>query len=222
MNKHDITGKTFGYWTVLHRDKPHKGKQNSYWICQCACGAVRSVNRSTLVNGRSQSCGCKPSDNRKGINKTHGMSKTRIYHEWLSMRRRCSSPNIKCASSYFEKGITVCDEWKDDFCAFHEWALENGYNDNLTIDRIDNSIGYSPSNCRWISFEAQQSNKTNNVYIDYNGEKWCLRTLCNHIGFPYKTAHRRYMRAKRAGKPILAEKLLEPIHLEKIPIKYRN
>lgn len=222
MKPTDITGKSFGYWTVLKRDEPHPGKQNSYWICRCKCGAIRTINRSTLVNGRSQSCGCKPSDKRKGINATHNMSNTRIYKEWAAMKRRCKNPNDKSASSYYGKHISVCEEWSNNFVKFYEWSIQNGYSDDLTIDRIDNSKGYSPENCRWISNAEQQQNRTNNIIIEYNGQSWCLRTLCEQIGFPYKLAHQRYIRAKRTGKPITSAKLFEPVHSEKIAYKFRN
>lgn len=221
MKNYDITGQTFGHWTVIRKDDPHPGCRNSYWICRCVCGTERSVNRSTLVNGRSSSCGCVPSDKRKGINMTHGMSRTRLFHEWTSMRRRCSNPNGKCAKNYCLKGITVCEEWNK-FELFRDWAFANGYSDSMTIDRIDNDKGYSPDNCRWVPFANQARNKTNNRIVEYNGEKWCLRTLCTHLGFPYKTAHRRYMSALRAGKPINIEKLFEPVHSEKIATRYRN
>lgn len=222
MDKYDLSGKQFGFWTVLHKDEPHPGKRNSFWVCQCKCGEIRTINRSTLVNGQSKSCGCWDSPNKKGINQIHGMSRTRLYHEWVSMRNRCKNPNDKSASSYYLKGISVCKEWNSDFSAFRDWALSNGYSDSLTIDRIDNSKGYSPDNCRWVSMAEQQQNRTNNVYVEYNGKQWCLRTLCTEIGFPYKLAHRRYKRAKTSGKTISAEILFTPIHTEKIAHKYRK
>ena len=211
IDKFDLTGKKFGYWTVIGKDETIHNSQNTRWICKCECGTVRSILRFTLVNGRSQSCGCRVSEKRKGINKTHGMSKTRLYHEWLSMRRRCKNPNDKSADSYYNKGITVCDEWNDSFESFSLWALANGYNDRLTIDRIDNEKGYTPDNCRWITNEEQQRNRTNTVVILYNGEKWCLRTLFIALGFPYKLAHQRYTRAMKANKPITTEMLFAPI-----------
>lgn len=222
MNKYDISGKQFGYWTVLYKDKSRKGNRNSFYVCKCKCGKIKSISRSSIVSGKSKSCGCWESPNKKGINSTHGMSKTRLYHEWLSMRRRCKNPNDKSATSYYQKGIRVCDEWDSDFSAFRDWALSNGYADNLTIDRIDNSKGYNPYNCRWITSEEQQQNKTNTIYIEYNGKVWCLRTLCVEIGFPYKLAHRRYKRALKSGKPISTDILFAPVHSEKIPYKYRS
>ena len=161
MSKNDISGHQFGYWTVLRRDTEFKGSY-SKWICQCECGTVRSVSRSSLISGRSSSCGCHSFDNRKGMNATHGMSKTRLYHEWTSMRRR------------------------------------------------------------WITNAEQQSNRTNTIYVDYNGEKWCLRTLCNKIGFPYKNAHRRFQKMMKRGQPIDTDKLFDPIDPKYISFRYRN
>lgn len=222
MNKYDITGEKFGHWTVIGRDFDRPTDRNTYWLCKCDCGEIRSITRTSIVSGKSKSCGCMRGEHLKGINKTHGMSKTRIYHEWASMRKRCKSENDRCASSYYLRGITVCPEWDSDFMAFYEWAMDNGYNDSLTIDRIDNGKGYSPDNCRWITIEQQQSNKRNTVFVEYQGEKWCLRTLCENIGFPYKTAHRRYMRMTRRGEPITTDKLIAPIDESKIPFRYRK
>lgn len=210
QNKNDITGMQFGYWTVLRKDDTHPGSRNSFWICRCKCGTEKPVMRFTLINGASQSCGCKPSEKLKGINSTHGMSDTRIYHEWLSMRRRCRNPNGRFAACYYLKGIRVCEEWDNDFVAFYDWAMANGYADDLTIDRIDNSKGYSPENCRWVPMADQQKNKTNTVYVEYKGEMWCLRTLCIALGVSYNRAYNRYRKAKRRNEELPVDKLLEP------------
>lgn len=220
MSKNDISGHKFGYWTVLRRDTEFKGSY-SKWICQCECGSVRSVSRSSLISGRSSSCGCHSFDNRKGMNATHGMSKTRLYHEWTSMRRRCSHAEPRTKNAHY-LNISVCDEWNNSFVAFRDWAMSNGYSDSLTIDRIDNSKGYCPENCRWITIAEQQSNRTNTIYVDYNGEKWCLRTLCNKIGFPYKNAHRRFQKMMKRGQPIDTDKLFAPIDSKYISFRYRN
>lgn len=222
MNKNtDITDKKYGLLTVISRDFDFKDQKHTKWICKCECGNIKSIYKDALISGKTKSCGCQMYKGKKGINSTHGMSNTRIYHEWISMRKRCK-PNTRDSKNYFDRGISVCDEWKSDFMAFYKWAIENGYNDSLTIDRIDNNKGYFPNNCRWMPIEMQQSNKTNNVYFDYNGKKYCLRGLCEDKGFPYKTAHRRMQRMKARGEEIDIEKLLEPIHEEKIAFRYRK
>lgn len=198
MQNYDISGKQFGYWAVLSRDNSCKSRNHSKWICKCRCGTVRSVIKETLVTGRSKSCGCYV-PNRKGINKKHGMSTSRIYRIYAGMLARCRAKKGDMYRLYVSRGITVCDEWEHSFDSFREWALKNGYSDSLTIDRINNDLGYSPDNCRWVTMDVQQSNKTTNIYVMYNNEKWCLRTLCKKIGYPYSSAHRHYHYLKDNG-----------------------
>lgn len=221
MQGKDITGQKFGYWTVLGRDYDYHSPKHAKWICRCECGTVKSVFKTTLLSGRSKSCGCHSADNLKGINATHGLSDTRIYHTWSSMKRRCSPKSHNDRKIYYDRGIKVCDEWASDFMAFYEWAMSNGYNDTLSIDRIDNDGDYSPSNCRWVAIEKQQSNKRNNINVEYNGKVYDLHALCRLLDFPYKTAHRRFQRMKKRGDDITPEKLFEPLHTEKIAVRYR-
>ena len=217
--KYDITGQTFGYLTVLRWDESSLGQRNSKWICKCKCGNETSVTRSALVSGRSTSCGCKAFESH---NKTHGFSKTRIYRTWVQMRGRCRRDTGADAKDYHDRGITVCEEWNSDFVSFYTWAMANGYEDTLTIDRIDNSKGYSPENCRWITATEQQSNKRSNITVNYNGEVYCLSHLCEKVGFPYKTAHRRYTRLTKRGVPIDVKALIAPIEEKKIAKRYRS
>ena len=106
--------------------------------------------------------------------KTHGLSRTRIYQEWHSMKSRCYLKTHTSYRKYGAKGVTVCDEWKNNFMAFYEWAMANGYNDSLTLDRIDNTKGYGPTNCKWATYAEQNSHlamlKTNKS--GYKGIAW--------------------------------------------------
>lgn len=219
MDKHDLTGMQFDYWTVLHKDESYKGHQNTKWVCRCRCGTVRSVLACTLKSGNSKSCGCRP--HAPGGPRKHGMTKTRLFSIWAAMRERCRDRNNATSRQYFGRGIRVCAEW-DRFEVFRDWARANGYADNLTIDRIDVNGNYCPENCRWIPIEQQQSNKTNTVYVEYHGTQRCLRSLCVELGFPYKTAHRRLRRAEKAGKTVSTDQLLRPIETKKIAKKYRK
>lgn len=101
---------------------------------------------------------------------THGKSDTRLYSIWCDMKRRCYNPKNKRYSRYGGRGISVCEEWKDDFQAFYEWAIDNGYDEHLTIDRINVNGNYEPSNCRWVTWKEQQRNTSRNRYITVNGE----------------------------------------------------
>lgn len=210
MSKRNIVGLRFGILTVLGEDKTFKHQKHQKWICRCDCGNVKSIYSHSLTQGRTKSCGCQMNKGKKGINKTHGMTNTRIYREWSSMRKRCK-PNSPNSKHYFSRGITVCKEWEKDFMSFYKWSMDNGYSDELSIDRIDNDKGYSPENCRWITIEDQQSNKSNTIHVMYDGEEYCLRTLCTKIGFPYKTAHKRYRSMKLKGLEIDSEKLFAPL-----------
>lgn len=216
-----IIGRKFGKLTVVDRDNSFHDPKRTKWLCECECGNIKSIYRDSLISGRTKSCGCQMNKGKKGINSTHGMSKTRIYKEWASMRKRCK-PNSNDAANYYNRGIFVCDEWNNDFVSFCKWAFANGYQDTLSIDRINNNDGYYPQNCRWVPIEAQQSNKTNTIKVLYKGEYHCLHELCELLGFPYKTAHKRYIKLKNKGLPITSDALFSPIQANKIALKYRK
>ena len=107
------------------------------------------------------------------LNKTHNKSKTRLHRIWAAMKSRCYNPKNNRYENYGGKGIVVCDEWQD-FEPFYDWAMSSGYRDDLTIDRIESSGNYEPSNCRWVTQKAQQNNRRNNHLIAYNGETHTL------------------------------------------------
>ena len=111
--------------------------------------------------------------------KKHGMRHTKIYYVWCGMKLRCYNKNSKSYKNYGSKGIKVCDEWKNDFFKFYEWAIDNGYKEGLTIDRINNNGNYEPSNCRWITRAEQNRNYSRNHYLTYKGETLCLTDMAN-------------------------------------------
>ena len=120
----------------------------------------------------------------------HGGTGTRLHKIWLSMRERCNRRKHPYYKNYGGRGIVVCNEW-DEFTAFREWAYENGYSDELTIDRIDNNGNYEPSNCRWVTVKEQQNNKRNNRRITYQGETYTLTQLAEKIGMNKTTLKER-------------------------------
>ena len=170
----DITGKTFGHWQVLYRSGSTPNKA-SVWRCKCLlCGNEKDVVGSSLVNGYSTKCRrCVP---RQSLSKPH--RKDRIYHIYSAMKQRCYNPNAKHYDVYGGRGITVCDEWKNNPDAFIEWAYQNGYDDTLSLERIDTSKGYSPSNCTWIPLSKQAENRSMNHKISYNGNISSLAEAC--------------------------------------------
>ena len=187
----DLTGQKFGRLTVV-KQNGHKGKKVA-WLCRCDCGNYTTVTGSELKTGGTKSCGCINKERMKGnkIRLTHGGTKTRLYGIWRSMKQRTENPKTINYELYGGRGITVCDEWRDSFEAFRDWAQESGYKDDLTIDRIDHDGPYSPENCRWVDWETQENNRCNNRLITYNGKTQSVSQWAREIGMKPKTLHRR-------------------------------
>lgn len=171
----DLTGQRFGKLVAIKRVK-NRGRE-TFWLCQCDCGNTKEINASRLRRGKTKSCGCYKSEYERKVNKdfgkfnkTHGMSNTRLYRIYNKMKLRCYSKTNDAYKNYGGRGITICQEWLDDFMNFYNWAMKNGYRDDLSIDRIDNDKGYSPCNCRWATRKQQANNTRSTIFLTYNGE----------------------------------------------------
>lgn len=159
-----VIGKPF---RVRLPQKP--GQLMHFAICECDCGEIALCEIVKLYSGNTRSCGCYQKTAVSVANKTHGKCRTRLHSTWLSMRFRCNNPNAAWYRIYGGRGIRVCEEWNS-FESFQEWALANGYTDNLTIDRIDCNGHYCPENCRWATNIEQSNNKRNNRFVTAFGE----------------------------------------------------
>lgn len=165
----DLTGKRFGRLLVVSRSENKSG--TVAWKCKCDCGNETVVRSDCLRIGKIQSCGCLRNELVGDRGRTHGMTETRLYRTWCGMKNRCYNPNYKGYKNYGGRGITICSEWLCDFQAFYDWAMANGYAENLQIDRINVDGNYEPSNCRWVTTEEQSNNKRTSRFLSLNGEK---------------------------------------------------
>ena len=193
--KNDLTGQRFGRLTVIGVDD--RNTRKTYFYCQCDCGKVKSVRSDGLISGAVRSCGCLKKDQDRinlTANHKHKMSHTRPYEIWQGMKGRCYNIHDARYDRYGGRGITVCDEWKDNFSEFHQWALNNGYRDDLTIDRIDNDKGYSPENCRWADSETQCRNRRTNIKITIGNSTRTLIEWCEIFNVDYRMVNARYHR----------------------------
>lgn len=199
----DLTGKKFGRLTVME----YIGIENhhSLWKCKCECGNEKVVGGNYLITGRTKSCGCYQLESIKTRSITHGLSNERLYNIWKNMLRRCENETNARYADYGGRGIYVCKEWHN-IKVFVDWALKNGYADNLEIDRINNDGSYEPSNCKWSTRREQTLNTRRNVKITLNNETKTLTEWAEQYGFNVNTIQYRYYRGDRG------ERLFRPIN----------
>lgn len=168
---YDLKDKEFNFLQVIEKCENSMGNQ-IYWKCKCVCGKEINVTTRNLRSGKVKSCGCMKRIALSDKKKTHGMTDTRIFRIWSGMKFRCYIPSSSGYENYGGRGITICPEWLGEhgFENFAKWSFENGYADNLTIDRKDNSKGYSPDNCRWVTQKEQANNRRNNRFLTAIGK----------------------------------------------------
>lgn len=184
-------GEKHGRLTVLDYDETSRGR-NARWICQCDCGKIVTVYGHTLESGHTKSCGCLKLEmlaKRSTIHGDSGKNKSKLYTTYHNMMQRTHNKN---SPDYrFYKNVEVCDEWASSYLVFKEWALNNGYEDGLTLDRIDVYGNYEPSNCRWVTWDVQHNNTRSNKMLEYNGEVKSMADWCRELDLPYYTIRSR-------------------------------
>ena len=186
----DLTGQKFGKLTVISFS--HRENNRTYWKCKCDCGSIKIYRADFLKRSIAPSCGCSRKEKTRIIcrelgysRKTHGLCNTRLYKIYHNMKDRCYRKSCKAYKDYGGRGIFICKEWLENFKMFYEWAINNGYEDNLTIDRKDNNLGYSPDNCRWITQKEQCLNRRCNKLINYNNKTQTLKEWADELGLSY-------------------------------------
>lgn len=194
-----IPGQVFGKLTIIKEEELcilPSGQKVRNFSCKCECGVEKVIKLVHLTNGKIVSCGC------KNVTKS-GEGGTHLCKLWRSLKYRTSQNYIN-KDCYFDKGITVCDEWKDNWENFRDWAKENGYDRNLQIDRIDNSKGYSPDNCRFVSLKENQRNRDCTFMVEIDNFKIPLITYLeqNNLSERYELVYNRIRRGWDAKKAI--------------------
>ena len=201
MKKKEILpGERFGRLTIIKEVGTIIRKPRLYerrFICKCDCGNEKEVSLYSLTRGYTHSCGCLLSNK---MGKSPGKEieespRIRLYTLWQGMKKRCSPNSKKYRKMYYVRGISVCDEWRNNFDSFYEWSIANGYSPILSLDRIDNNKGYSPDNCRWATPKQQTNNTSKNVIMTMNGVSHTLAEWSEITGINQFTLHGR----KRAG-----------------------
>lgn len=177
----DIRGQRFNMLVALIHS--HNHQKNAYWYFVCDCGLVTIAAAHSVKRGDAKSCGCHRRKVSKEYNTKHGeagsRTASRLYRIWSQMKRRCDLPTVAAYPRYGGRGIRVCKEWSENFEAFRDWALVNGYSEKLTIDRRDNDGHYEPDNCRWVTRKVQANNRRSNRHLQYSGESYTLAELAD-------------------------------------------
>ena len=202
----DYTGLRFGRLVVTGRSEKKGSNGDAYWECRCDCGNSKTVSMTALNRGYTKSCGCL----KRELLQNNRHKDRRLYQVWQDMKQRCFNPRNKFYHRYGGRGITVCSEWLEDYDVFYNWAMQNGYQRGLQIDRINGDGNYEPSNCRWATPKVNTDNRDATKMLTYNGKTQSLTDWSRETGVPLTTIRQRLSRGLSEGE-ILGENKHPPI-----------
>lgn len=179
---HNLEGQKFGKLTAIAPKIKYTkgGNRLRHWVCLCECGNYTEVSTHDLLIGHTKGC------NKCAWYNSSKVKHKRIYDTWRMMIARCENPKAQAFYNYGGRGIKVCKEWHD-FDTFLNWALANGYDETLTIDRRDVNGNYTPNNCRWVSDKVQSNNRRTNHFVTYKGETHTVCEWAEIVKMPYST-----------------------------------
>lgn len=206
MRYNNLIGGRYGRLVVIEYVGNYSKNRQALFNCLCDCGKQAIARGSSLTSGKTKSCGCLHKEISADIMKivnasgqrnimastTHGKSNHPLYLRWSTIKTRCTNKKHEHYKDYGGRGIMICNEWANNFSVFYDWAINNGYADNLEIDRIDSNKGYSPDNCRWVNKYEQAVNRRNSVFLSDGIVEKPLRDWCSEKSVEYKLAHARY------------------------------
>lgn len=194
----DLYGLSFGNWRAIGHSYRNGG--HAFTKCESCCEhkEIRDIRNDVLTSKNPPQC----SICRKNNGIAFGLSKTRLHHIWDGMNRRCYDPNNKNYKNYGERGIAICNEWlgREGFLNFYNWAINNGYSELLSIERIDVNKNYCPSNCTWVPMSDQAKNRTITLYYEIDGEKDTVANIAKLNKMKYETIKERIQRNVEQNK----------------------
>lgn len=212
-------GQKYGRLTVVGFEKKTGKSRGWNWIVKCDCGNKKVVSAQDVKAGKTKSCGCYHDEciAKRARKFEHGVYENRrLYRIYNGVKRRCYTKTEARYKDYGGRGITMCDEWLNEDCGFDkfvEWAISNGYGDDLTLERKDVNGNYSPENCEWITLSDQTKNKRETLWVDYHGEHIRLIELCKREGVLYDTVHDRIYRRKWTVERAVDQKVNHDVSL---------
>lgn len=204
MNTENLIGLKFGRLTVF---RPARKKKNqTMWVCICDCGNKAVVAAGALKSANTKSCGCLNSEIVTLRNTKHSKSKTAEYRCWKSIKQRCHNENNPAYKNYGGRGIRVCDSWKNSFSNFL-FDMGPKPNPKFDIDRIDNNLGYSPENCRWVDRKTNMKNTRNTHFVTFNGRTLSIMDWAEELNINPNTLYSRINIMKWDIEKVLSKKV---------------